>query len=62
MNESTNDFAKLNSEVVADLPDWKRQYDLRVSSYNSTPAQDNQAAPAEVLPPTAALSTSPDRR
>lgn len=45
MNE-INDFAKLNSRMVAELPDWKKQYDLRVSSYGPTsdeahpPAQD----------------------
>jgi hypothetical protein len=35
MNE-INDFAKLNSRMVAELPDWKKQYDLRVSSYGPT--------------------------
>jgi hypothetical protein len=34
MNEMIKDFAKLNSQIVAELPDWKRQYDLRVSSYS----------------------------
>ena len=34
MNELSKDFAKLNSQIVAELPAWKRQYDLRVSSYS----------------------------
>lgn len=37
MNKNINDFAKLNSQIVAELPDWKKQYDLRVSSYSPGP-------------------------
>lgn len=39
MNEIITDFAKLNSQIVADLPDWKKQYDLRVSSYTPAPEE-----------------------
>ena len=41
MNETVNDFAKLNSRMVAELPDWKKQYDLRVSSYGPTGDDSN---------------------
>jgi hypothetical protein len=53
LNENVNDFAKLNSQIVADLPDWKKQYDLRVSSYSSdesapsTPLRAPAAEPPE---------------
>lgn len=45
MTEITNDFAKLNARMVAELPDWKRQYDLRVSSYG--PSGDEAQAPTQ---------------
>jgi hypothetical protein len=55
MNEIINDFAKLNSRIVAELPDWKKQYDLRVSSYSPAPdettPQQHIEAPAAELPP-----------
>lgn len=47
MNE-TNDFAKLNSQIVAEWPEWKRQYDLRVSSYGPDPVETLPSTPAEV--------------
>jgi hypothetical protein len=45
MNE-INNFAKLNSRMVAELPDWKKQYDLRVSSYGPTSDEVNPPIPA----------------
>lgn len=39
MNEIINDFARLNAQIVAELPDWKKQYDLRVSSYSPAPSE-----------------------
>lgn len=49
MNEIIDDFAKLNSQIVAELPEWKRQYDLRVSSYSPEPAEDSPSTPAEPI-------------
>jgi hypothetical protein len=48
MNEPINDFAKLNSQIVAEWPEWKRQYDLRVSSYRPDPAESTPSAAVEV--------------
>lgn len=53
MNEIVNDFARLNSRIVAELPDWKKQYDLRVSSYGPTGDEPNlptEDARAEFTP------------
>lgn len=47
MNDTINDFLKLNSEIVAQFPEWKRQYDLRVSSYGPDPVENIPATPVE---------------
>jgi len=49
MNETTKDFAKLNSQIVAELPAWKRQYDLRVSSYSPNLPEKTPPTAAEAL-------------
>jgi hypothetical protein len=50
MTVTSNDFAKLNSELVAEWPEWKRQYDLRVSSYGPEPSETSAAAHVEAAP------------
>lgn len=48
MNDNANDFAKLTSQIIAEWPEWKRQYDLRVSSYGPDPVETLPATPAAV--------------
>lgn len=48
MNETSNDFVNLNSQLVAEWPEWKRQYDLRVSSYGPEISSSEASATVRV--------------